>query len=138
MEALVGDKAVVRKMLLTAPNILVAKEETVQKTWQNLAVHFGKDRALDAVQRCAILLRMNWNTIQPKIDYLSMKGFDSDSMIRIPGVLVYSLNLRMKPRLDALERRGGYKGLTLLAILGPSNAAFENTFGVDLGIGALS
>ena len=107
--------------------------ETVAETYAGLTKWFGASGARSVVWRALSLLRQAWPTIKEKIGFLQEQvGVDLSEIAANPMNLTFSLEGRMRPRYRALETIRKERKVKLWEVLRPSDAKFEERFGVAL------
>ena len=104
----------VKRVLFQAPQVIGLKESHIQDKVDFLRDSFAltEDQVKQVIAGMPTLLVLSiTNTLQPKREYL-ISAFDGNveaigaAVLKLPALLGYSLDKRMRPRLEAIRRAG--------------------------------
>ncbi|KAF0852741.1 mitochondrial transcription termination factor (mTERF) [Andalucia godoyi] len=128
------DDALLGKVLTRAPSLLYVSPESVEERIQFLE---KKGFSMEQIKKMVSVVPQVLNLsvegqLAPKMGYIHERfGFSVDAIASFPTSLLYSLERRIHPRLQALRGRVEVPYYLLTAILPPSDALFCERFKID-------
>lgn len=122
-----------RRMVFRCGQLLGTRPETAGTTYAELAAAFGAERARAMILQVPRVLQQQWPALAPKLAYFSAGGGRAAGGLAVvaacPKVLLYSLERRIVPRIEAL-RGAGKQFKSIESVLMYTDKEFERVLGV--------